>query len=143
MKTKLTLLFMFLIVAVTYTQAQSKKDLEKNYASCVKSRDSLQQIHSKLLKNYDSVSNACIQLKTLNTRIESTLSEIRKATRDSISSLRKENVDLQVRVDLWKAEFINRSYVVNDLLQLKELLDKEIITQNEFQTKKTRLLEKL
>jgi peptidoglycan hydrolase CwlO-like protein len=136
MKTKLTLLFIFSIVAVTYTQAQSKKDLEKNYASCVKSRDSLQQLHS-------SVSNACIQLKTLNTRIESTLSEIRKATRDSIISLRKENADLQVRVDLWKAEFVNRSSVIYDLQQLKDLLDKEIITQNEFQTKKTRLLEKL
>jgi hypothetical protein len=136
MKTKLTLLFVSLFVAVTFIQAQSKKDLEKNYASCVKDKDSLQQILSKLSKKYDSVSISCIQLK-------SALSEIRKTTKDSISFLRKENTDLQVRVDLWKAEFINRSYVMSDLQQLKDLLDKEIITQNEFQTKKTRLLEKL
>jgi hypothetical protein len=150
MKTTLTLLLVFLMGAVTFTQAQSKKELEKNYAACASARDSLQKSltslsaeHKALLSTYDSVNKVCIMLTELETSVKSKTAEIKKTLNDSISALNKENTALRMKMDVWKAEYVNRTHVLYDLKQLKELLDQQIITVDEFEAKKSKLLEKL
>jgi hypothetical protein len=82
-------------------------------------------------------------LDSLKIRLESKVSEIRKTLNDSIVVLNKENFALKTSLEILKAEFVNRTYVIKDLQQLKDLLDDQIITQEEFNAKKARLLEKL
>ncbi|HOW24970.1 MAG TPA: SHOCT domain-containing protein, partial [Bacteroidales bacterium] len=66
-----------------------------------------------------------------------------KILNDSIVSLNKENTELKTTIEMLKVETADKTKVVNDLKQLKELLDTGIITQAEFDAKKAALLEKL
>ena len=168
MKTNLILLLMFLFSAVTFTQAQSKKDLEKSLAACSTTRDSLQKVLSGIPANYDSINKAFIVydtmynvikkkvfnyafnpthmsllLDSLRTSRDSAFSGLHSSFSDSISFLNKENAELRTKMEILKAELVNRTYVIKDLQQLKELLDDQIITQEEYNAKKAKLLEKL
>ena len=173
MKTKLILLFVALSAAVTITQAQSKKDLEANYAKCTVEKDSLQKLYTGLTATQESLKKTCDSINKVNLAYDSMYRVIRdrvilkefnplnssklldslSKTRslalsgisDSVSILKKENTKLQVTIDSLAAAagLKDNSAVINQLKQLKELLDAQIITQAEFDTKKAKLLEKM
>ena len=56
MKTKLSWLFVIMIISVTTSFAQSKKDLETDYAKCIISKDSIQKQYTGLSATYESLS---------------------------------------------------------------------------------------
>ena len=56
MKTRLSWLFVIMIVTVTSTQGQSKKDMENDYAKCIISKDSVQNLYAKLSATHESLS---------------------------------------------------------------------------------------
>jgi hypothetical protein len=61
---------------------------------------------------------------------------------DSIRLLKEEKVQLQAKVDSMAAAAVNKDEIIVELKQLKGLLDEKIITQEEFNEKKSKLLEK-
>lgn len=175
MKTNVILVCLLLISSVSLTRAQSKKDLETDFATCVTARDSLQKAltgltadNEALVKKHDSVMKVCVAYDTmysairrkviyhhfdpikaealidsLSTHRESAFANTSKILNDSIVSLNKENTELKTTIEILKVETADKTKVVNDLKQLKELLDTGIITQAEFDAKKAALLEKL
>jgi hypothetical protein len=176
MKTKLSWLFVTMIVTATSTYAQSKKDVENDYAKCIIAKDSVQNLYAKLSatneslsKTYDSINKSYLaydsMYKVIKARVilhefdplnTSTLLDSLRASRDlslsgmtniyndSISVLKKENTSLQATVDSLAAETKAMDIdVVTQLKQLKELLDAQILTQEEFDARKAKLLEKL
>ncbi len=168
MKTKLSVLFVLLIAVVTFTQAQSKKDIEENLSQCTITKDSIQNLLTGLSAKYDSINKACIAYDTmynaikekvfqddfdpanmselidsLRTGKEEVFSGITTTLNDSISLLEQENTKLKATIEsLSTGNGDDNTQLVNDLKQLKELLDAQIITQEEFDVKKTELLEK-
>ncbi len=168
MKTKLSVLFVLLIAVVTFTQAQSKKDIEENLSQCTITKDSIQNLLTGLSAKYDSINKACIAYDTmynaikekvfqddfdpanmselidsLRTGKEVVFSGITTTLNDSISLLEQENTKLKATIEsLSTGNGDDNTQLVNDLKQLKELLDAQIITQEEFDVKKTELLEK-
>lgn len=175
MKKKLLLLLVTLVVAITFTHAQSKKDLEKDYAACIGTRDSIQEVftglsadYESLVKENDSINGAYTVYDTMYNVLkekvfnyyfdpadmsalidslissrESAFSGLSNSLNDSISVLKTENSELKAAIETLKTEDADKTDVVGDLKQLKELLDSNIITQQEFDDKKVKLLEKL
>jgi hypothetical protein len=74
---------------------------------------------------------------------DSTFSTSTAILKDSLSVVTKKNVKLQATIDSLGMSDSVKAKTVSDLKQLKELLDAKIITQAEFDAKKTKLLEKL
>lgn len=62
--------------------------------------------------------------------------------RDSLSVLKKENSEMQTTLDDISVEEAERNKLVNELKQLKELLDAKILTQTEFNIRKSKVLQK-
>ena len=65
MKKRLPWLFVIMILTVTSSFAQSKKDLESDYAKCIIAKDSIQKAltglsasHESLSKTYDSINKS-------------------------------------------------------------------------------------
>jgi len=175
MKTKLTMLSVFLMAAVTFTQAQSKKDVEADLAktkadleTCTTNKDSIQNVLAGLSTQYDSINTAYLAYDTMYRAVKEkvllydfdplNMSELIDSLRtgrdeafagmsdtmnDSIAILVEENTKLKELIESMGEKGDQDSEVVKDLKQLKELLDTEIITQEEFDTKKSALLEKL
>ena len=164
MKTKLSVLFVLLMAVVTFTQAQSKKDIEADLAKCMTTKDSIQNLLTGLSATYDSINKACIAYDTMYNVIKekvfqhdydpANMSELIDSLRagrdetfsgfnDSISILVEENTKLKELVESMGGESDEDTEIIKDLKQLKELLDSDIITQEEFDAKKTELLEKL
>lgn len=72
----------------------------------------------------------------------SVLSATSKSMTDSVAVLTKENAALKEMMAILKADEGNKEKLVAELKQLKELLDAKIITQAEFDDKKTKLMAK-
>lgn len=163
MKTKLSVLFVLLISAVTFTQAQSKKDIEADLIRCTTTKDSIQNLLTGLSATYDSINKTYLAYDTMYNAIKekvflqdfdpTNMSELIDSLRtgteedatilnDSISLLVQENTKLKATIESMTTGNDDNTKLVNDLKQLKELLDAQIITQEEFDTKKTVLLEK-
>jgi hypothetical protein len=92
-------------------------------------------------------------IDSLRTTRDSTFTSLSSSLKDSISVLKKTNMELKAALDslglgddpaaaLAKQDAA-KAKAVTDLKQLKELLDAKIITQEEFDTKKKKLLELL
>ena len=62
---------------------------------------------------------------------------------DSITVLQVENTELIAKIESMTAGTGGETEIVNSLKQLKELLDANILTQEEFDAKKAVLIEKL
>ena len=164
MKTKSSLLFALLIMVATYTQAQSKKEIEAKFASCTTAKDSIQNvltivsakndslymsnegyntmyiaIKEKLLKQDFDPKNMSALIDSLKTNSSLGIAVLN----DSISSLHLENNKLKETITASMDVEVDKTEVVYELKQLKELLDEKILTQEEFDLKKTILLEKL
>lgn len=166
MKTKLSVLLFLFVVMGLLTQAQSKKDLEADLATCTTLKDSIQSELTGLTANYDSINSAYLAYDTmynavkekvfmydfdpvkisdlidsLRTGRDEAFSEITAALNDSISILAEENAKLKETVE--GKETGEENEVISELKQLKDLLDAGILTQDEFNAKKAVLLEKL
>ena len=155
MKTKLSLAFVLLLAAASFMQAQSKSELEESIATCTAQKESIQKELTVISATYDSLNTSYTvmydaikekvfkddfdpsKMSELIDSLQATASLGNTALNDSLSSLAKENAALK---DLVGAD---KSKVVSDLKQLKELLDEGILTQEEYDRKKTVLLEKL
>jgi hypothetical protein len=61
---------------------------------------------------------------------------------DSLTILKKENVKLKATIDGIVSDETGKNRIVAELRTLKELLDAKILTQSEFDVKKTKILEK-
>jgi hypothetical protein len=169
MKTKLSMLFVLLIVVTTFTQAQSKKDIEADLIRCTTSKDSIQNLLTGLSAKYDSINKAYIAYDTMYNAIkekvvlhdfdpanmsklidslrigrDDAFSGITTTLNDSISMLEQENTKLIATIDsMATTGNEDKTQLITDLKQLKELLDAQILTQEEFDAKKSVLLEKL
>jgi len=64
------------------------------------------------------------------------------ALTDTITMLEKENTSLKSKVASLEAADANKEKIVAELKQLKELLDTNIITQEEYDIRKTKLMAK-
>jgi len=82
-------------------------------------------------------------IDSLKTTRDSTFSSSSAILKDSLSVVKKKNLKLQATIDSLGSSDLVKAKTVSDLKQLKELLDAKIITQAEFDAKKTKLLEKL
>lgn len=65
-----------------------------------------------------------------------------KSLQDSLTVLQTDNARLQAAMDQMVAGTVNKDAIIEELKQLKELLDAKIITQDEYDAKKVKLLEK-
>lgn len=155
MKTKLSLALVMLFAAASFMQAQSKSEIEESLATCTAEKESIQKELTSVSATYDSLNTTytvmydAIKEKVFKDDFDpSKMSELidslhanassgNTELNDSLSSLKKENAALK---DLVGAD---KSKVVSDLKQLKELLDEGILTQEEYDRKKTVLIEKL
>jgi hypothetical protein len=98
-------------------------------------------------------SNLIDSLRTTRDSTFTELSAVNASLKDSLSVLKKQNIKLQATLDSLglgndpeKAQAkqeADKQKAIADLKQLKELLDAKIITQEEFDTRKKKLLEKL
>jgi hypothetical protein len=168
MKAKTLLLFVLLFSAGFSAMAQSKKDVENNLNTCTKAKDSVQKLYTHLLVIHDSINKSYLAYDSMYRVIKTNvflgdfnplrtsvlLDSIRttrnheylgltNALNDSISILKKDNSVLKAKIDALEAKESEKAKVVNDLKQLKELLDAKIMTQEEFDAKKAKLIEKL
>jgi hypothetical protein len=105
--------------------------------------------------NFDpaKTSNLIDSLRTTRDSTFTELSAVNASLKDSLSVMKNKNIKLQATLDslglgndpakaLAKQE-ADKQKAIADLKQLKELLDAKIITQEEFDTRKKKLLEKL
>jgi hypothetical protein len=105
--------------------------------------------------NFDpaKTSNLIDSLRTTRDSTFTELSVVNASLKDSLSVMKNKNIKLQTTLDslglgndpakaLAKQE-ADKQKAIADLKQLKELLDAKIITQEEFDTRKKKLLEKL
>jgi len=175
MKIKLPVLFVIFLIATSTVSAQSKKDLEAEYAKCQASQDSLSGLlttltasHEAVKQTSDSLSKVCAvydtmyqvikekvfnynydpanigaMIDSLGATRESAFSNLNTTLSDSIAVLNTENGKLKEIIATLSEDKDESADVVNDLKQLKELLDAGILTQEEFDAKKALLLEKL
>jgi hypothetical protein len=164
MKKKLSVLFVLLIAVVTFTHAQSKKEVEADLIKCTTAKDSIHNLLTGLSASYDSINKVCIAYDTMYNAIKekvflddfdpANMSELIDSLQteafsgttvlnDSITVLQVENAELIAKIESMTAGTGGETEIVNSLKQLKELLDANILTQEEFDAKKAVLLEKL
>ena len=171
MKKKLSVLFVLLIAVVTFTHAQSKKEVEADLIKCTTAKDSIQNLLSGLSASYDSINKVCIAYDTMYNAIKekvflddfdpanmselidslqteafsgiTVLNDSITVMNDSITVLQVENAELIAKIESMTADTGSETERVNSLKQLKELLDANILTQEEFDAKKAELIEEL
>ena len=171
MKKKLSVLFVLLIAVVTFTHAQSKKEVEEDLIKCTSAKDSIQNLLSGLSISYDSINKVCIAYDTMYNAIKekvflddfdpSNMSELIDSLQteafsgitvlndsitvlnDSTTVLQVENAELIAKIESMTAGTGGEDEIVNSLKLLKDLLDANILTQEEFDAKKAVLIEKL
>lgn len=171
MKKKLSVLFVLLIAVVTFTHAQSKKEVEADLIKCTTAKDSIQNLLTGLSVSYDSINKVCIAYDTMYNAIKekvflddfdpANMSELIDSLQteafsgttvlndsitvfnDSITVLQVENTELKAKIESMTAGTDGETEIVNSLKQLKDLLDANILTQEEFDAKKAVLIEKL
>ena len=171
MKKKLSVLFVLLIAVVTFTHAQSKKEVEADLIKCTTAKDSIQNLLTGLSASYDSINKVCIAYDTMYNAIKekvflddfdptdmselidslqtesfsgtTVLNDSITVLNDSITVLQVENTELEAKIESMAAGTDSETEIVDSLKQLKDLLDANILTQEEFDAKKAVLIEKL
>ena len=79
-------------------------------------------------------------LKTAREKTFSTLSNDAKALNDSVSVLAGQNAELTAKMEKMVAERKNNEVVMEELRKLKSLLDEGILTQQEFDARKAKVM---
>ena len=114
------------------------KDRDKYYGSYKSMRD-------KVVKYNFDPARTSILIDSLKMNRDSILNLNKLATaslNDSIKILQAENAKLQGTITTMAAADADKEKIVAELKQLKELLDSKIITQEEYDAKKTKLMAK-
>ena len=70
MKKKLSVLFVLLIAVVTFTHAQSKKEVEADLIKCTTAKDSIQNLLTGLSVSYDSINKVCTEYDAMYNAIK-------------------------------------------------------------------------
>ena len=164
MKKKLSVSLLLIFAVVTFTHAQSKKEVEANLIKCTTAKDSIQNMLTGLSASYDSINKVCIAYDTMYNAIKekvfldnfdpANMSELIDSLQtetfsgtailnDSITVLQGENAELKAKIESMATAADSETEIINDLKQLKDLLDADILTQEEFDAKKGELIEKL
>ena len=102
-------------------------------------------IEEKVVKHAFDPSEMGQIIDSLRTHRDSTFSGLTAtsvALTDSITTLQKENTSLKAKVASLEAADANKEKIVGELKQLKELLDTNIITQEEYDIRKNKLMAK-
>ncbi len=102
-------------------------------------------VKDKVIKRDFDPAQAGTLIDSLRTSREKELGGATKGTsalRDTVSALSAENARLKAAVKDGESREADNDQVVRDLEQLKGLLDQKIITQSEFDQRKTKLLAK-
>jgi len=158
---KKALLLLFMLVLVSQAFSQKKKDkrdpeeikidsLNKANASLSAQLDSVSKdreryyvlytvIKEKVIKYNFDPSKAAFLIDSLKQGRESVLYDLNLKMHDTLAELNFENKKLMA--ELYKAD-TDRDKLACELIQLKELLDAKIITQQEFDAKKAIVMEK-
>ena len=159
-----TCILVLLVVATlpAYSQKKSKVDPKDTKI------DSLTTANAHLTANLDSVSKEGVRYKSMHAAIRdkvlkydfapertgelidslktardktfSTLSADAKALNDSVTVLAGQNAELKAKVATLESAAANKEVVIADLRELKGLLDEKIITQEEFDTRKAKIM---
>jgi hypothetical protein len=162
MKTLFTILLVLLISLQSVGQKKGKVDpkdlkidsLTKASAALTLQMDSINKdlaiykgvytsLKEKVFKYDFNPAKTSSLIDSLKTTRDSTFSSSSAILKDSLSVVKKKNLKLQATIDSLGSSDLVKAKTVSDLKQLKELLDAKIITQAEFDAKKTKLLEKL
>lgn len=172
MKTLLTVLFVLLVSMQSYSQRRGKvdpKDLQIDSLTQVSSAQAMQLDSVSLeLDKYLGVYTTLVDevfkynfepaktsflIDSLRTSRDSTFHLANDILEDSLTMMKNKNIALQATLDslglgsdlvtALALEEKEKDAAIGDLKDLKELLDTGIITQEEFDLKKQKLLEKL
>jgi hypothetical protein len=164
MKTKLILFLALFITSVISSRAQSKKEIETSLKDCTTAKDSIQKELTGLSAKHDSIYKQYIaydsmyqvvrtkvfQYKFDPIRTSELIDSLRASNnkglsgqKDSLAILTAENSSMKAKLDSLTSVDAEKAKAVSSLKQLKELLDTKIITQQEYDIKKTVLIQKL
>lgn len=102
-------------------------------------------VKEKVMRHDFDPRQTAVLIDSLKTSREKSLSGLAKETKtmsDTLARVRQENTKLKATLSGWENRAANNEQVVRDLEQLKNLLDQKIITQSEFDQRKSRLLAK-
>jgi hypothetical protein len=129
---------------------QSGKMMAMKLDSVAKERDLYFGVYktvSEKVVNYKfDPARTNVLIDSLKTQRDTSLAELTATSSvlsDSIKVLKAENTKLQTTISNMTTAEVDKEKAINDLRQLKGLLDEKIITQEEYNTKKTKLLEKI
>ena len=125
-------------VALSMKLDSVSMDRDKYYGSYKSMRD-------KVVKYNFDPARTSILIDSLKMNRDSILNLNKLATaslNDSIKVLAAENAKLQSTITAMAAADADKEKIVAELKQLKELLDSKIITQEEYDAKKTKLMAK-
>jgi hypothetical protein len=150
---------------ITVSQAQSKKDIENDLKNCNSTKDSIQTELTDLSAVYDSIYQTYVAYDSMYTvvvdrvikydfdpenmsdlidslRTEASLGST--ALHDSIAGLQEENAKLKASLEeMDSSKNSSEEQTIESLKKLKQLLDDGILTEEEFNAKKTELLKDL
>ena len=129
--------------------SQSTQALSKQLVAVTKDRDRYymvyQSMSEKVIRYKFDPSLTSMLIDSMKMRRDSTMADLNSTSlqlSDSIRTLKAENEKLQNGLRDMNAAQVDKEKIVEELRQLKELLDEKIITQEEYNGKKTKLLAK-
>ena len=103
-------------------------------------------ISDKVVKYKFDPSRTSVLIDSVTMHRDSTvagLAAVSASLSDTIKVLKTENAKLESKVNSMTNAEADKEKAINDLRQLKGLLDEKILTQEEYNAKKTKLLEKI
>jgi len=143
------------------TQANSKlmarsDSMDRAYTSQTVQLDSVRKelvghelmytaVKEKVMKADFDPARTGVLIDSLKTNRDKSVSGLTKETKelgDTLSVLRETNTRLKATLADWEGRAANNEQVVRDLEQLKSLYDQKVLTQAEFDQRRTKLLAK-
>lgn len=129
--------------------SQSTQALSMKLDSVTKDRDRYYKVYQtmseKVIRYKFDPSKTSMLIDSMKMRRDSTMADLNSTSiqlSDSVRILKAENEKLQNGLRDMNAAQVDKEKIVEELRQLKELLDEKIITQEEYNVKKTKLLAK-
>ena len=144
------------LVNVTLMLTSQVDSLSKSTQAMSMTLDSVAKDRDRYYKVYQTMSEKVVRYKfdpsktsmlidSIKMHRDSTMADLNSTSlqlSDSVRILKAENAKLQNGLQDMTAAQVDKEKIVEELRQLKELLDEKIITQEEYNTKKTKLLAK-
>lgn len=144
------------LVKVTMTLTSQVDSLSQSTKALSMTLDSVSEDRDRYYKVYQAMSEKVMRynfdpsktpmlIDSMKMYRDSTMADLNSIAlqlSDSIRILKSENEKLQNGIQDMTAAQVDKEKIVEELRQLKELLDEKIITQEEYNVKKTKLLAK-